>query len=135
MKNQSKMRKLLVVTIMMLSVSNTYAQLEPFVRSYDAVASWDDENDDWGEWHPNDITVVFNYKKTTRTAIYLEDDPIILTPISKEVKEDENSNGEKYQLMRYVDDKGNEITLLLFDMGRLILLSDDLSLLFHPMDL
>ena len=129
------MKKLLFVFILVLSASASKAQLESFVRSYDAVSTWDNQLNDWGEWNDADIVVAYNYKGTSRVAVYYgEDEPIIFTPIKNEVTEEINSQGNKYQEMKYLSNDGEEVTLLLFDKGTLILGIGDDAFCFSPID-
>ena len=129
------MKKLIFILMLVLSTSVVKANPETFVRSYSAIAIWNDNLDDWDDWKPIKCVVVFNYKGTSKVAIYFgEDDPMILFPIKNEVKTKTNSSGLKYQEMKYLTDDGEEIDLLLFDKGTLILGSEDDALCFRPAD-
>jgi hypothetical protein len=105
---------------------------EPFVYTYDAIAAWDDNKNEWTDWRKAEVVVSFNYKKTSKVAIFIDDtEPKILVPISKEIKTGVNKHGMKYQQMTYINDSGNKITMLLFDHGDVIFNGEEFTLSFR----
>ena len=127
------MKITLVVFIVLLNVNAAYAQKVPFVRTYDAISKRNNFTNDWSEWLRLDVVVAFNYKNTSRVAIfYGKDKPIILTPINRVVKEKMNTWGKKYQEMKYIDNAGNETVLFLFENGSIILIEEDVAICLRP---
>lgn len=115
------MKTIITTLVILFAVSASQAQEESFVRTYDAIATWNATINEWGSWLDADITLAYNYKGTAKVAMFLDQTtPTILHPIGT-VKNETTDSGLEYQEMSYIDDVGDKFTLALFTNGVLVI--------------
>lgn len=118
----------------MFGFNISQAQEDSFVRTYNSVASWDSEDDSWDDWEDIDLVISYNYKGTSKVALFYNNNShFILFPVG-DVTNDTNSSGLNYQTVNYIDSEGEEIILSLFENKVLLLVGDDYILKFNPED-
>ena len=127
------MKKILFVFTFIFNIHLLLANSsEPFVYTYDAVSLWDNNNEKWSSWKAADIVIAYNYKNTSKVAIFMgKEEPLILTPIMNSVKKEITRDGRRYQSMKYINNKGEEVSLLLFEDGNVILGDEEVIVSFR----
>ena len=91
------MKNLLLFTLFIFTCSFSFAQNQ-FRRDYDLITFYDPETKEWGDWQVATHTLVFNINENMGGH-----------------EDGYTTSGEHYQMLRILDDEGDEMLIQLFD--------------------
>ena len=108
------MKKLLfTLALSFLSIGFGKAQ-DKFRKDYNLVSFYDYETHTWSNWEHAEHTLVFNYNSNKDIAHFTAKGKVI-TYRNVGNKEEGYSNGNHYQIIDVIDDKGYYLQIQLFD--------------------
>ena len=108
------MKKLLfTLALTFLSIGFGKAQ-DKFRNDYNLVSFYDYETKTWSVWEHAEHTLVFNYKSNMDIAHFTANGKA-LTYRNIGNKEEGYTNGNHYQILNVIDDKGYYLQIQLFD--------------------
>jgi hypothetical protein len=106
------MKKLLLGALLLLSSFVCMAQ-ETFVKKYTSMIAV--SNNVKGEWQSTDMTVVFNPKGVTDIVFYYPNGSIRTFHQITDMTKDTTTNGDTYQIVECLDERGTKVAIQLFD--------------------
>jgi hypothetical protein len=106
------MKKLLLGALLLLSSFMCIAQ-ETFVKKYTSMIAV--SNNVKGEWQSTDMTVVFNPKGVTDIVFYYPNGSIRTFHQITDMTKDTTTNGDTYQIVECLDERGTKVAIQLFD--------------------
>ena len=119
------MKKILIYSLLLLSISVFSQEQGPFVRKYTSYLVT--TNNVEGEFKQGNTTVVFNEDNTTNISIYLGGDKILLYSTGK-VETGKTNGGQEYQLVKCINStNGKTVSLQLFEKALRIFTNDDFT--------
>ena len=108
------MKKLLfTLALTFLSIGFGKAQ-DKFRNDYNLVSFYDYETKTWSDWEHAEHTLVFNYNSNMDIAHFMPNGKA-LTYRNIGNKEEGYTNGNHYQILNVIDDKGYYLQIQLFD--------------------
>ena len=106
------MKKLLLGALLLLSSFVCNAQ-ETFVKKYTSMIAVSDNVK--GEWENTDLTVVFNSEGKTDIVFYYPNKSVKTFHQITDMTKDTTTNGDAYQIVECLDEKGKRVAIQLFD--------------------
>ena len=108
------MKNLLLFTLFIFNCSFSFAQNQ-FRRDYDLITFYDPETKEWGDWQDATHTLVFNINDNMDIKHYTPKGEIIIYRNMGGYEDGYTTSGEHYQMLRILDDEGDEMLIQLFD--------------------
>jgi hypothetical protein len=109
------MKNLLLFTLFIISsFSFSFAQ-DQFRRDYDLITFYDPETGEWGDWQAATHTLVFNINDNMDIKHYTPKGEVIIYRNMGGLEDGYTKSGEHYQMLRILDDEGDEMLIQLFD--------------------
>jgi hypothetical protein len=119
------MKKILIYSLLLLSMSVFSQEQGAFVRNYTSYLVT--TNNVEGEFKEGNTTVVFNEDNTTNISIYLGGDKILLYSTGK-VETGKTNSGQEYQLVKCINStNGKIVSLQLFEKVLRIFTNEDFT--------
>lgn len=106
------MKKLLLITLFLLSSVMCFAQ-KTFVKKYTSSIAVNNYVKD--EWQSTDITVVFNAGGITNIVFYYPNGNTRTFHQITAMMKDKTTNGDPYQIVECLDESGDRVAIQLFD--------------------
>jgi hypothetical protein len=109
------MKNLLLFTLLFISTSSFSFAQSQFRVDYDVITFYDPETADWGDWQLATNTIVFNINENMDIKHYTPKGEVIVYRNMGGHEEGYTKGGEHYQMLRVLDDGGDEMLIQLFD--------------------
>lgn len=112
---------------MLLPISLNAQENKQFVRSFTQYAS-SDENNEFGEFKPTKITIVFNYGDGNDVKLYSDSEEFLIYRRISSVTEGTTPKGRNYSSIKTLDEEGHEVAFVLYyDDGEVRMLYKNLE--------
>jgi hypothetical protein len=109
------MKNLLLFTLLFISTSSFSFAQSQFRVDYDLITFYDPETADWGDWQLATNTIVFNINENMDIKHYTPKGEVIVYRNMGGHEVGYTKGGEHYQMLRVLDDGGDEMLIQLFD--------------------
>ncbi|NJL15175.1 MAG: hypothetical protein HC913_20660 [Microscillaceae bacterium] len=114
------------------SIAETWAQTEHFRRDYEYLTIY--RNGQWSDSETGYNSFVFNVGPRNDIVHYMANGKKAVYRKLSDIYQDTTTDGEGYQMLRVLNDDGDEILLQLFDAHRLglkLIISQNFMVQFH----
>lgn len=109
------MKKIILFASFMLLFSFFMEAQNQFRLDYNNVAFFDTETKTWSDWELAEHTLVFNINENQDVKHYTAKGDVIVYRNMGNKQVGETKDGEHYQMIDFLDEEGNELTLKIFD--------------------
>ena len=109
------MKKIILFASFMLLFSFFMEAQNQFRLDYNNVAFFDAETKAWSDWELAEHTLVFNINENQDVKHYTAKGDVIVYRNMGNKQVGETKDGEHYQMIDFLDEEGNELTLKIFD--------------------
>ena len=109
------MKKIILFASFMLLFSFFMEAQNQFRLDYNNVAFFDPEVKTWSDWELAEHTLVFNINENQDVKHYTAKGDVIVYRNMGNKQVGETKDGEHYQMIDFLDEEGNELTLKIFD--------------------
>ena len=114
------------IMLLLLSISLNAQENNQFVRTFTKVSTTD-EKGDFEKYQEGKNTIVFNFGDGSDIKFYKASGDIEILRRISEINEGKTDIGREYQWNKALDEKGNELTFVLFSDGEVRMIYSDNS--------
>ena len=109
------MKTLITIFALCIFSRNLNAQTEKFRADFNRVAIYLSTDAEWSEWFDAENTFVFNSNENNDVTHYRGNGSVIIYRNIGGLESDITESGDHYQIMKMLDEDGNQISFQLFD--------------------